>query len=119
MQIHSTILVHELLSTSIHSREASSVLMKVIEEDMCDHIELDFSAVEYISRSFADQLHFDKLNYAMQKNKTIIVSNASDIVLNMLQAVAKTQNSSVHSQENLPVFKYSNQNQLENFLLGV
>ena len=119
MNCHSTILVHEILGSSIHTREASSVLMHLVQEDPCNHVELDFSSVDYISRSFADQFHFDKINCAINSQKSIIVSNASDAVINMLQAVAKTQNAANKKSDKVPVYKYSTYGQLENFLLSI
>lgn len=117
MNCHSTISVYELLGSSIHSREASSVLMNLVKEDPCDYVELDFSSVEHISRSFADQFYFDKMNCAIEHRKTIIVSNAADSIINMLQAVAKTQNSLNRETRVVPVYRYSSYQQLENFLL--
>jgi hypothetical protein len=105
------------MGSSIHSREASAVLMQLVKEDPCDYVELDFSAVEHISRSFADQFHFDRINCAIELKKTIIVSNASESVINMLQAVAKTQNSINRKNRIVPVYRYSSYQQLENFLL--
>lgn len=118
MNCHSTISIHKLLGSSIHTREASFVLMQLVESNPCDHVELDFSSVEYISRSFADQFHFDKINCAANLQKVIIVSNAPDAVINMLQAVEKTQNTAIKKTDKVPVYKYSSQGQLENFLLS-
>lgn len=118
MNCHSIISVHELLGSSIHTREASSVLMHLVENDPYNDVELDFSQIEYISRSFADQFHVDKISLAMRLQKTIIVSNATDAVINMLQAVAKSQNAENRQIENIPVYKYSSQPQLENFFLS-
>jgi hypothetical protein len=118
MKCDSTISVHELLGSSIHTREVSSVLMRLVQNNPCNDVELDFSSVEYISRSFADQFHFDKMNCAIDLQKTIIVSNASESVINMLQAVAKSQISVNKRVEKVPVYKYSSQRQLENFLLS-
>lgn len=120
MNCHSTIFISELLGNSIHTREASSVLLDVIKNDPCDYIELDFSSIEYISRSFADQFHFDKLNCAIDLKKTIVVANASDDVINMLQAVAKSHNSNDRKKtDKVPVYKYSSYNELESFLLSL
>lgn len=118
MNCHSTIFVHELLGSSISTREASFVLMRLVESNPCNHVELDFSSVEYISRSFADQFHFHKNNCAVNLQKVIIVSNATNEVINMLQAVAKSQNTAIKKIDKIPVYKYSSQKQLENFLLS-
>lgn len=118
MNCHSTISVHELLGSSIHTREASSVLMNLVEKNPSNYSELDFSAVEYISRSFADQFLFDKMNCAKNLQKTIIISNAPEAVINMLQAVAKSQDAMSRKIEEVPVYKYSSQRQLDSFLLS-
>jgi hypothetical protein len=118
MNCYSTIRVYELFGSSIHTREASSILMHRVQNDPCDHIELDFSSVDYISRSFADQFHFDQIKLTNELQKTIIIANASDAVTNMLQVIAKSENNINRKTEKVPVYKYSSQHQLENFLLG-
>ncbi len=118
MNCHSTIHVHELLGSSIHTREASSVLMRLVETNLCDHVEFDFTSVVFISGSFADQFHFDKTSLAIDLQKNIIVSNASENVINMLQAVTRSQKAVNREIEKVPVYKYSSQHQLENFLLS-
>ena len=57
MNCTATISVSESIGTMVHTREASSILMKLIEKEPCNYIELDFLNVEYISRSFADQFY--------------------------------------------------------------
>jgi hypothetical protein len=118
MNCHSTIRVYELFGSSIHTREVSSVLTRRVQNDPCDHIELDFSSVDYISRSFADQFLFDQIKLTNELQKTIIVANASEAVTKMLQIVAKSPNNNNRETEKVPVYKYSSQHQLENFLLG-
>lgn len=119
MNCTTTISVSELIGTSIHTREASAILMNLIAEDLCDYIELDFSNVEYISRSFSDQFYFDKSTCAKTMKKILVISNANETVSHMLNAVAKTQNKKLNPFFNIPVFKYSSQSQLENFLLSI
>lgn len=117
MNCHSTIPVLDLLGTAIHTREAAISLLKVVENDMCDQVDLDFTNVEFISRSFADQFHADKISLSDKTGKSIIVTNANESVINMLQAVSKTQNKVVRHFANVPVYKYSDRNNLEQFLL--
>jgi len=119
MNCTTIISVSELIGTMVHTREASAILIRPIEKDLCDYIELDFSNVEYISRSFADQFYFDKLNCAVKLKKNIIVSNANEAVMQMLNAVAKTQCKKNSTFLNIPIYKYSSQSQLDNFLLSI
>ncbi len=120
MNCHSTIPVFELFGSSISTRESSPVLMELIKNDPCNHVELDFSSIDYISRSFADQFHLDKINYANEFGKTILVANASEEVIKMLQAVAKSHNSKDKKRTaKVPAYKYASYNELEGFLLSL
>jgi len=46
---------------------------------------------QMFSTSFPDQFYFDRLNCAVELKKNIIVSIADEAVMQMLNAVAKTQ----------------------------
>ncbi|MGZ3836934.1 MAG: hypothetical protein ACXVMS_06955 [Flavisolibacter sp.] len=118
MNCHSTISVLDLLGTTVHTREASVILLKVVENDPCDQLDLDFAGVAFISRSFADQFHADKINLAQKSNKSIIVTNANESIINMLQAVSRTQHKTGRHLPSVPVYKYSDRNVLERFLLS-
>jgi len=117
MNCHSTISVLSLLGATIHTREAAMSLFQVVESDICDQVDLDFTGVEFISRSFADQFHADKISLSENTGKSIVVTNANVSVINMLQAVSRTQNKPVRHFANIPVYKYSDRNNLERFLL--
>lgn len=119
MNCHSTISVHELLGSSIHTREASAELMRIIENEPCDYVELDFSSIVYISRSFADQFHTDKLNCIANTQKNIVVLNANDHIIRMLQAVATSAKPHRVPSKSIPVYKYTSPAQLESFLLSI
>lgn len=119
MNCNATISVFELLSSTIHTRQAATELMEAITQNPCNYIELDFAKVEYISRSFADQFHADKLALAHKEQKNIIVSNANEEILKMLQAVAQTQAKEKREYEKIPVYNYTDWNSLERFLLSI
>lgn len=119
MNYTTTISVFKSIGRSVHTRESSKILMSLIEQNQCDSIELDFSRVEYISRSFADQFYGDKMNCTVKLKKNIIVSNVNETVMHMLNAVAKTQNKKPNTFLNIPIYKYSSPSQLENFLLSI
>ncbi len=91
----------------------------MVAADAGQKIELDFAEVDYISRSFADEFHANKIQLATDTQKTIIVTNANDEVMNILQAVAKTQNKTYRAAGSLRVYKYSSWSQLEKFLLSI
>lgn len=111
--------VSKLLGQTIHTREAAKFLLADVKNDLCEKVELDFSDVDYISRSFADQFHADKIQLALDQQKQIIVTNATEEVINMLQAVAKTQNKTYRANHAPPIYKYSKWSPLENFLLTI
>lgn len=119
MNCTSTISVFDLIGSSVHTREASDILMHQIETDPCNEIEIDFSQVDYISRSFADQFYVDKKKWATELKKDVIVSNANESIVHMLNTVSKTQNKKSDYRLNIPVYKYSSQSELENFLLSI
>lgn len=119
MNCTSTISVFNLIGSSVHTRESSEILMHQIETDPCNFIEIDFSQVDYISRSFADQFYFDKMKCAIDLKKDVIVGNANESVVHMLNAVSRTQNKKRGYLLNIPVYKYSSQSELENFLLSI
>lgn len=69
MNYTTTISVFKSIGSSVHTRESSKILMKVIEQNQCDSIKLDFPQVEYISRSFLDQFYADKMNFTVKLKK--------------------------------------------------
>jgi hypothetical protein len=104
---------------TLHTRQVASELIQLITTDPCAHIELDFSKVEYISRSFADQFHSEKLALATTSKKTVIVSNANEEVIQMLQTVARTQDKVKREGESIPVYNYTDWKNVERFLLSL
>lgn len=119
MNYNSTIPVRDLFDSTLHTRDAANQLLKWVEEDLCDHVELDFADVEYISRSFADQFHAEKFKLATKTKKIILVTNANDEVIRMLQAVASTQDKVNRSYEKVQVYNYTDWKSLERFLLSI
>lgn len=107
------------LSELLNSREAATMLLDLVIEQQVDRVELDFSEIEFMSRSFADQFH--KERYALQSNNGLIIeiSNANEEIINMLNTVARTQNKTKREFFKLPVFKYSDTDMLSDYLLSV
>ena len=119
MNCETTIRLVDLLGTTIHTREASNQLLKLVQENPCQKIELDFLNVSYISRSFADQLYADKTRLSNDLRKYLVITNANDEVISMLQAVERTQNKSRKQYVDSPVYKYSSWKQIEDYLLSI
>lgn len=107
----SSLFPHDTLVT----REVASLLFSYIEDVACNYIEADFSDIFYISRSFADQFHKEKIKFWESRQKEIVVVNANDDVFKMFQAVSKTQNSSRASQH-IPIIQLTGRKTLKDFL---
>jgi len=118
MNNNSSISVLRLLGATIHTREAMAVMLREIKKNPCNQVDLDFTGVEFISRSFADQFHEEKARLAEITGKEMIVTNANESVIDMLQAVSRTQNKSSRNLSNIPVYQYSDRNSLERFLIS-
>lgn len=118
MDKETTIRLADVIGTSIHTRESSARLLELVEKNPNPQIELDFSHVKYISRSFADQFYIDRLSTIRKLKKIIIIANANENVLRMLESVEKTHKKAVRTGLDLPVYKLSSPSELEDFLLG-
>jgi len=78
------------LAPIVGSRDVVSSLKMTIEKAYAKAINLDFSAVEFVSRSAAHELLVlkEKLNKSFFKKKAINFINASDNVTEMFRTVA-------------------------------
>lgn len=78
------------LAPIVGSRDVVSSLKKTIEKAHAKAINLDFSAVEFVSRSAAHELLVlkEKLNKSFLRKKVINFINASDNVTEMFRTVA-------------------------------
>ncbi|PIQ15976.1 MAG: hypothetical protein COW67_05475 [Flavobacteriales bacterium CG18_big_fil_WC_8_21_14_2_50_32_9] len=111
--------VVEEVSRLLNTREAATELMNAVRESKCKHIEFDFSNVEFMSRSFADQFHKERIRLQDELKAFVEISNANEQVINILRTVASTQNKSKRDYKILPIFKFSNNDLLEEYLLSV
>src|SRR5690606_22038306 len=100
------------------SREAVDLLFAELKYSHTE-LELDFSNVEFMSRSYADQFHKAKLEYEKNNEVVIHIVNANEKVIHMLQVVAKTQNPNERTFEKIPVFRFSKRQMLTDYLLSI
>jgi anti-anti-sigma regulatory factor len=110
--------VYESLGISLNTREAAAFLMKTVEKTQSLVVELDFSNVEFMSRSFADQFHKERSAWLETNNGVIAITNANEEIITILQIVSKTQDKRVREYSTIPVFKFSDKNILKNYLLS-
>lgn len=78
--------IAKLLAPIISSRDIIAVLKKKIIAAKSSLIELDFSDVEFISRSAAHELILMKED--LRNKKEITIANANEAVIQMLRIVA-------------------------------
>lgn len=106
------------IDSIINTREVALQIKKQIEESTCKHIELDFQDVEFISRSFADQMHKEKIELA-DKGILVVLVNASSSVMDMFRAVSNTQNAVDRQRQEIPVYKITNMDALSEYLYSI
>jgi anti-anti-sigma regulatory factor len=111
--------VAEALSELLNTREAATMLFHLIEKHSSNRVEFDFSEVEFMSRSFADQFHKERSNIKKENGLVIVISNANEEVQTILKTVAQTQNKSKRAYMKLPVFQYTNTEMLSDYLLSI
>jgi anti-anti-sigma regulatory factor len=85
-----TIDIAKSIASIVSSRDVVYSLRKTINKAHAKTIDLDFSAVEFVSRSAAHELLVlkEKLNKSLLRKKTINFINASDNVSEMFRTVA-------------------------------
>lgn len=113
------ILVSERLGALLNSREAATSLLDFVRENKCSVIEMDFTSVEFMSRSFADQFHKEKIMLQNDYNIVIEVVNANEEVVNILRTVSRTQSKSDRQFNDVQIFSFSNTDLLQEHLLSI
>lgn len=119
MQPTHIIKIAELIDTNLHSRDAAQILFENLDTlQNANKIMLDFSDVIYMSRSFADQFH-KEMQKSINLGVLIEVQNANEHIIEILKAVAKTQNSTNRQRPILPYIEFANDKDFENYLLAI
>src|ERR1700736_5071624 len=111
--------IKSIFGNTLDSRDEAIKLFVLLNSGYVQfqEIHLDFTAVDFMSRSFADQFHKEKGKLA--RDRTISIDNASNQVISILQAVSKTQNNSVKETKDLPVYSFSKVDQFLNYLQAI
>ena len=117
--IQSISVIDILHHNNLVTRESAIALLSKVSDNSCSSINLDFSGIYFISRSFADQFHKIKMELKTNESKEIIVTNAGNEVIQMLSAVSRTQSSKDRfSQESLQIH-FENRKEFKAFLLAL
>jgi hypothetical protein len=108
------------MSQFLNTREAASKLFGTLDFTPYQVVEFDFSSVEFMSRSFADQFIKEKVQL-MKVNSHLFIrlSNMEANILAMLQAVERTQRNTNRSFSELPVYSFSDSESLSDYLLSI
>jgi len=109
--------INNLIGKTANTRESVALFLpgKVKKEE---RVILNFHSVEFISRSFADEL-IKKQQEFESVGTPVIYLNANESVLKMLQAVSRTQNKTYRELKKVPVYHYTDRELLRDFLLSV
>jgi len=119
MKASQTIQITDFLQDSLNTREAVHEISKLIEANPCQVVELDFTGVDFMSRSFADELHKEKIRLQKEYAVRIDILNANEEVMAILEVVARTQNKQEKKAVEVPVYKFSNPELVFNYLLTI
>lgn|SRR5690606_1358597 len=109
--------LNHVLPATLDFREAATRLADMVREHCDKQIELDFSGIEFMSRSFADQFH-KELYLRDEDSFEIIIKNADASIIRMLDAVSKTQTKRKAVKKTHQVASYNNLKQMESFVMS-
>jgi hypothetical protein len=116
--IHASVDIKKLIGNTLDSRDEATNLFNWLQQNYTTarEINFDFTDIDFMSRSFADQFHKEKIVWLNSNNIPVLISNAPIQVIEILQAVSKTQNKVVTNISDLRVYKFSKQEQLVQYL---
>ena len=103
---------------TLNTREAASLLFVCVVENYAKKVVFDFSQVEFMSRSFADQFHKERMKLKDEHGLFIDLKNASEPMRKMLVTLESTQNKRNRFYTELPVFRFSD-DKLSEYLLSL
>lgn len=118
MKTVNQMVIFDKLGSLLNTREAAINLMEIIAKAESKTVELDFSNVEFMSRSFADQFYKERNSFQEKTNSIININNANEEIIKILQVVSKTQDKKEREYISIPVYKFSDKNLLKNYLLS-
>lgn len=82
--------IFKILGTTLNTREATYLVFKAIDLGNTKTIQLDFSGVEFMSRSFADEFYKYRRTLETENNIQIVLVNMNKDLSQMLQAVTNS-----------------------------
>jgi hypothetical protein len=102
------------------TREVAEELAERIASVQCYFVFVDFSGIDFISRSFADQFHKEKLRLWEAGLKEVSIEGASQAVLEMFKAVSQSaEGKAVRHTRVIPIVQRTDRATLKQFLEGL
>lgn len=107
-------------SSSLNTRdEADKLFTFLLNDRISNKLFFDFDNINFISRSFADEFHKSLIYLTKIEHVTCELLNSDSNIIEILQAVSRTQNNDKRNRNNLPVFSFVESSSLYNFLATI
>lgn len=111
--------IYKFVKSTANTREAVNAIFSEYNLNHTNEIALDFSEVEFVSRSFADSLIKLIIDLKETNDIKVEINNASDSVLTMLLSVQKTQKKFDRKTTDVNFYKYSNEELLNKYFFSI
>lgn len=105
--------ISELISTDIRSRANANIIRSVVD-GFEGKVVLDFNGVDFISRSFTDELY-----NVLEEQQNISLENTSEMVKAMLDAVGSSRKNKRNINSYSDVKEFDNFAELSSFLATI
>jgi hypothetical protein len=113
---NSKIIVSNLIGTTLSSREQADSLFNHIRK-CSEKIIVDFSDINFISRSFADQFYKEFLE--LNKIMMIVTVNGDQVVSDILNAVSQTQITKHRALLPIKTQSFTDKEKLKKYLVSI
>ncbi len=116
-----SISLKEKIDNILKSRDEAIKLFNWIGDNYSkdSSMDLDFKNVDFMSRSFADQYHKEKITLSKSLNITFLISNESQQICEILKAVAETQKKSLKKSDSWEIINITNEELLMKYLTKI
>ncbi len=81
------------VNKSLDTRDQAQILFESLSNHCpdCNDLVIDFSGIEFMSRSFADQFHKERINFQETRHIHVFIENEVSQIHAILNSVSKTQ----------------------------
>ncbi len=119
MSADKNINVKDILGSTLNAREALYEIFKGIDFNNIKAVHIDFTGVEFMSRSFADEFFKYRQTLESEKNIKFILINSNKDISNILKAVSNsnTEGNLKRKFNKFNHIQFTNQEALSNYLL--